>query len=190
MECIVETMCAIVRERQPLEYTDQRGYKNDLDFLKCWLKPFTYRVVLIEYSKLLSGLSCRFSQATQVQLDECCREILEGGILTLEQVWTKAASQRNVRAINALASGGRVVFVDALLRWVREDRLYQADYQIQTSLDHYCDGVSCEESLNLAMENYMARIIQGEWKKCITTPSHPACKRRLMREYDEMRSTE
>jgi len=37
----------------------------------------------------------------------------------------------------------------------------------------------------MIMANHNAEILQRTWRRCITDPSHPACRRRLMYEFDQ-----
>jgi hypothetical protein len=36
----------------------------------------------------------------------------------------------------------------------------------------------------MIMANHNAEVLQRTWRRCITDPSHPACRRRLEYEFD------
>jgi hypothetical protein len=37
----------------------------------------------------------------------------------------------------------------------------------------------------MIMANHNAEVLHRTWRRCITDPSHPACRRRLMYEFDQ-----
>ena len=37
----------------------------------------------------------------------------------------------------------------------------------------------------MIMANHNAEVLQRTWRRCITDPNHPACRRRLMHEFDQ-----
>jgi hypothetical protein len=45
--------------------------------------------------------------------------------------------------------------------------------------------LSIDDLVNIVKQDHSASIIQRVWKQAISVPSHPACKRRLLREYRE-----
>jgi len=40
--------------------------------------------------------------------------------------------------------------------------------------------------IEMLMMNHHAQVLQRTWRKCITDPNHPACRRRLQHEFDEL----
>lgn len=38
----------------------------------------------------------------------------------------------------------------------------------------------------MIMANHHAAVLQRNWRRCITDPKHPACRRRLIREFEEI----
>ena len=40
----------------------------------------------------------------------------------------------------------------------------------------------------MIMANHNAEVLQRTWRRCITDPDHPACRRRLMFEFDQVKN--
>lgn len=40
----------------------------------------------------------------------------------------------------------------------------------------------------MIMTNHNAEVLQRTWRRCVTDPSHPVCRRRLMYEFDQVRN--
>ena len=48
----------------------------------------------------------------------------------------------------------------------------------------YVDVAYAPVRTEMVMLNHHAQVVQRTWRKCITDPSHPACRRRLQREFE------
>lgn len=57
---------------------------------------------------------------------------------------------------------------------------------IENTMDAYYDVVYQDMLQDIIKADLAARSIQVKWKDAITNPRHPACRRRLMREYEEL----
>jgi hypothetical protein len=57
---------------------------------------------------------------------------------------------------------------------------------IENTMDAYYDVVYQDMRIDIIKADLAARSIQVKWKDAITNPRHPACRRRLMREYEEL----
>jgi hypothetical protein len=45
--------------------------------------------------------------------------------------------------------------------------------------------LSVDDIVNIVKRDHSASIIQRVWRRVISDPDHPVCKRRLLREYEE-----
>jgi hypothetical protein len=45
--------------------------------------------------------------------------------------------------------------------------------------------LSVDDIAKIVKRDHSASIIQRVWRRVISDPSHPACKRRLLREYED-----
>jgi len=50
----------------------------------------------------------------------------------------------------------------------------------------YVDVAYTPLRIEMLMMNHHAQVLQRTWRKCITDPNHPACRRRLQHEFDEL----
>ena len=50
----------------------------------------------------------------------------------------------------------------------------------------YVDVAYTPLRIEMLMMNHHAEVLQRTWRKCITDPNHPACRRRLQREFEEL----
>jgi hypothetical protein len=58
---------------------------------------------------------------------------------------------------------------------------------IENTMDAYYDVVYQDMRQDIIEKDLAARSIQVKWKDAISNPSHPACRRRLMWEYEELK---
>jgi len=64
------------------------------------------------------------------------------------------------------------------------------DQVIDNAFTFYTRFVYADLRTEMIMANHSIQILQRNWRRCITDPSHPACKRRLEYEFKEMGSND
>lgn len=64
------------------------------------------------------------------------------------------------------------------------------DRHIERVLDNireiYVDVAYSPLRIEMLMMNHHAQVVQRTWRKCITDPNHPACRRRLAHEFEQL----
>jgi hypothetical protein len=56
---------------------------------------------------------------------------------------------------------------------------------INNALQVYNRVIYAHLRTEMIMANHNAQVLQRTWRRCITDPDHPACRRRLMDEFDQ-----
>jgi hypothetical protein len=84
----------------------------------------------------------------------------------------------------------RVVIYNAVFAAMNVPYPRNPDRHIERVLDNigeiYVDVVYPQLRTEMLMMNHHAQILQRSWRRCITDPNHPACRRRLEYEYQDL----
>ena len=59
---------------------------------------------------------------------------------------------------------------------------------IANAIDVYNRVIYAHLRTEMIMANHNAEVLQRNWRRCITDPSHMACRRRLMYEFEQVRN--
>ena len=74
-----------------------------------------------------------------------------------------------------------------------QDPHTHADTHVEQVVDNaltvYNQNIYALLRTEMIMANHHAEVLQRTWRRCITDPEHPACRRRLMREFESLEST-
>jgi hypothetical protein len=57
---------------------------------------------------------------------------------------------------------------------------------IDNAMEVYNENIYAPLRTEMIMANHNAQVLQRTWRRCITDPAHPACRRRLMYEFDQV----
>jgi hypothetical protein len=56
---------------------------------------------------------------------------------------------------------------------------------VDNAVEVYNENIYAPLRTEMIMANHNAEVLQRTWRRCITDPSHPACRRRLEAEYED-----
>lgn len=59
---------------------------------------------------------------------------------------------------------------------------------IDNTIEVYNRVIYAHLRTEMIMANHNAEVLQRTWRRCITDPYHPACRRRLMYEFEQVRN--
>ena len=60
---------------------------------------------------------------------------------------------------------------------------------VDNALEAYVRVIYAPLRTEMIMANHNAEVLQRTWRRCITDPEHPACKRRLAYEFNEWQAS-
>jgi len=66
---------------------------------------------------------------------------------------------------------------------------YKYIVAIENAFDAYWDNIYPHLQEQMIEANHRAGVIQRTWKRCVMDPSHPACRRRLEFEFNDLMTT-
>jgi hypothetical protein len=75
-----------------------------------------------------------------------------------------------------------VVWASMNVPWPRMPDLH-VERVIENAMAVYNENIYAPLRTEMIMANHNAEVLQRTWRRCITDPSHPACRRRLEYEY-------
>ena len=90
----------------------------------------------------------------------------------------------------AILEKARVVIQNAVFAAMHVPFPRDPDRHMERVLDNvreiYVDVAYAPLRTEMVMLNHHAQVLQRSWRKCITDPNHPACRRRLAYEFDQL----
>lgn len=99
------------------------------------------------------------------------------------------ASYTNVKPVTDLLDYCKILLESCLWTGLktpcpRYPGLYLARL-IENLMEVYNHAIYAQLRTEMIMANHNAEVLQRTWRRCITDPTHPACRRRLEREFIE-----
>lgn len=77
-----------------------------------------------------------------------------------------------------------VVWASMNVSWTHHPETHIGDV-IDNTIEVYNRIIYAPLRTEMIMANHNCEILQRTWRRCITDPSHPACRRRLLHEFNE-----
>lgn len=99
------------------------------------------------------------------------------------------ARYEDVTSVRTVLELARILFRNVV--WAAMNVPFPADprlhveYVIDNLMEVYTLEIYANLRTEMIMANHHAHVLQRTWRRCITNPSHPACKRRLEYEFKE-----
>jgi hypothetical protein len=78
-----------------------------------------------------------------------------------------------------------VVWAAMNVPWPEAEDLH-IERVVDNAIEVYNRAIYAHLRTEMIMANHHAQVLQRKWRRCITDPSHPACRRRLEYEFREM----
>lgn len=111
------------------------------------------------------------TQAVNVSLDDICIQY------------------ESVRIISNLLEHTRILLQNSIWSAMNvpypRDPVVHMDRVIENALRVYFEVIYAHLRTEMIMANHNAEVLQRTWRRCITDPSHSACRRRLMYEFNQ-----
>jgi hypothetical protein len=118
--------------------------------------------------------------------NQMIEQVIDGAFMDLMHRY------QNVQPIMDLLENCRILIQNVVWAAMNVPRPWRGEAHLEAvvnnALQVYNRVIYAHLRTEMIMANHNAQVLQRTWRRCNTDPTHPACRRRLMYEFDQVKN--